>query len=77
MQTQNRLLLEEQCDQGLHCLPFHQHPLKSFPYGMSDFCLMIAKFSSVQIFKIFTIYVCSELPVEELGIGLIKTLTPD
>ena len=25
VQTQIRLLLEEQSDQGLHCLPFHLH----------------------------------------------------
>ena len=29
VQTQIRLLLEEQSDQGLHCLPFHQHHLDS------------------------------------------------
>ena len=27
VQTQIRLLLEEQSDEGLHCLPFHLHPL--------------------------------------------------
>ena len=27
VQTQIRLLLLEQCDQGLHCLPFHLHHL--------------------------------------------------
>ena len=29
VQTQIRLLLEEQSDQGLHCLPFRQHRLDS------------------------------------------------
>ena len=29
VQTQIRLLLEEQSDQGLHCLPFHLHRLDS------------------------------------------------
>ena len=27
VQTQIRLLLKEQSDQGLHCLPFHRHLL--------------------------------------------------
>ena len=30
VQTQIRLLLEEQSDQGLHCLPFRLHRLDSF-----------------------------------------------
>ena len=33
VQTQIRLLLEEQSDQGLHCLPFCLHRLDSLPYG--------------------------------------------
>ena len=33
VQTQIRLLLEEQSDQGLHCLPFHLHLLDSLLYG--------------------------------------------
>ena len=32
VQTQIRLLLEEQSDQGLHCLPFHLHRLDSLLY---------------------------------------------
>ena len=32
-QTQIRLLLEEQSDQGLHCLPFRLHRLDSLVYG--------------------------------------------
>ena len=32
VQTQIRLLLEEQSDQGLHCLPFHLHLLGTFLY---------------------------------------------
>ena len=32
-QTQIRLLLEEQSDQGLHCLPFRLHRLDSLLYG--------------------------------------------
>ena len=33
VQTQIRLLLEEQSDQGLHCLPFRLHRLDSLFYG--------------------------------------------
>ena len=33
VQTQIRLLLEEQSDQGLQCLPFRLHRLDSFLYG--------------------------------------------
>ena len=31
VQTQIRLLLEEQSDQGLHCLLFHLHLLTKYP----------------------------------------------
>ena len=33
VQTQIRLLLEEQSDQGLHCLQFRLHLLDSLLYG--------------------------------------------
>ena len=33
VQTQIRLLLEEQSEPGLHCLPFRLHPLDSLLYG--------------------------------------------
>ena len=33
VQTQIRLLLEEQSDQGLHCLPLRLHHLDSLLYG--------------------------------------------
>ena len=33
VQIQIRLLLEEQSDQGLHCLPFRLHRLGSLVYG--------------------------------------------
>ena len=33
VQTQIRLLLEEQSDQGLYCLPFRLHRLDSLYYG--------------------------------------------
>ena len=33
VQTQIRMLLEEQSDQGLHCLPFRLHRLDTLLYG--------------------------------------------
>ena len=33
VQTQIRLLLEEQSDQGLHCLPYRLHRFDSLLYG--------------------------------------------
>ena len=35
VQTQIRLLLEEQSDQGLHCLLFHWHLLDEIPLGLA------------------------------------------
>ena len=37
VQTQIRLLLEEQSDQGLHCLLFHSHLFGEIPYGLGFF----------------------------------------
>ena len=34
VQTQIRLLLEEQSDQGFHCLPFHLHVFDKIPLGL-------------------------------------------
>ena len=36
VQTQIRLLLEKQSDQGLHCLPFHWDILLELPYGLAS-----------------------------------------
>ena len=36
VQTQIRLLLEEQSDQGLHCLLFHVHLLETFLCGKAN-----------------------------------------
>ena len=36
VQIQIRLLLEEQSDQGLHCLLFHLHHLDKVPYGLAS-----------------------------------------
>ena len=35
--TQIKLLLEEQSDQGLHCLQFHLHQLEALLYGKALF----------------------------------------
>ena len=57
VQTQIRLLLQEQSDQGLHCLQFHLHLLEALLYGKaslfksmvkprcSNFRMATAKFS--------------------------------
>ena len=37
VQTQIRLLLEEQSDQGLHCLLFHLHLFEERPKGLASF----------------------------------------
>ena len=37
VQSQIRLLLEEQSDQGLHCLPFRLHRLDSLLYGRATY----------------------------------------
>ena len=36
VQTQIRLLLEEQSDQGLHCLLFHLHHFEKIPSGLAS-----------------------------------------
>ena len=36
-QTQIRLLLEEQSDQGLHCLLFNLHLFDEIPKGLTSF----------------------------------------
>ena len=36
VQTQLRLLLEEQSDQGLHCLLFHLHHFDKIPFGLAS-----------------------------------------
>ena len=37
VQTQIRLLLEEQSDQGLHCLLFHLHYFDKIHKGLASF----------------------------------------
>ena len=56
VQTQIRLLLEEQSDQGLHCLLFHLGLSEALLHS-SNFRMFTAKLSSIQIFSSFTVYV--------------------
>ena len=58
VQTQIRLLLEEQASQGLHCLPFRLHRLDSLLYGRahsSNFRVITTLFLGVRIFRKFTV----------------------
>ena len=58
VQTQIRLLLEEQSDQGLHCLPFRLHRLDSLLYGKlnsSNFRVITTNVLGVRIFRKFTV----------------------
>ena len=62
VQTQIRLLLEEQSDQALHCLPFRLHHLDSLLYGRAEphnsnyRVNTTKKFLGVRIFSNFTVY---------------------
>ena len=58
-QTQIRLLLQEQFDQGLHYLQFRLHLLDALLYGKAslfNFRVTTANFAGVQIFRSFTVY---------------------
>ena len=59
VQTQIRLLLEEQSDRGLHCLLFHRHLSTKYP-KVCPLCLnfrkIIANFFGVLKFRRFTVY---------------------
>ena len=60
VQTQIRLLLEEQSDQGLYCLLFHLHLLTKYPKRWPlclNFRYITAKFSGVQKFRNFTVFI--------------------
>ena len=43
MQTQIRLLLEEQSDQGLHCLLFHLHLFDEIPEGFASLLKILGR----------------------------------
>ena len=58
VQTQIRLLLEEQSDQGLHYLHYCLHLFDALLYGktsFSSFRMITPKFSRVQKFRNFTV----------------------
>ena len=67
VQTQIRLLLEEQSDQGLYCLQFCLHCLDAIenPY-QSNFRILTVIFSGVQIFMIFTVNRIMEIGMEPI-----------
>ena len=54
VQTQIRLLLEEQSDQGLHCLPFHLYCLDSLLYSRAT-CETVEAW---QFWSILLLYPC-------------------
>ena len=65
VQTQIRLLLEEQSDQDLHCSPFRLHRLESLLYGratVSNFRVTTTNFLGVRIFRKFTVLFTESLP---------------
>ena len=68
VQTQIRLLLEEQSDQGLHCLLFHLHHFDKIPFRVSPLCLnfklITAKISGVPKFRNYTVHVYELLEME-------------
>ena len=63
VQTQIRLLLEEQSDQGLHCLLFHllfsKKYTKVWPFSL-NFRYITAKFSGVRRFRTLWYEPCLE-----------------
>ena len=71
VQTQIRLFLEEQSDQGLHCLLFHLDNFddpKLWPLCL-NFRLITADISGVRKFRNFTVTIltiCSVCFVEEI-----------
>ena len=55
MQTQIRLLLEEQSDEGFHCLLFHLHLFDEIPKGLASFLEFYGVFYS-KVFSCSKIY---------------------
>ena len=59
VQTQIRLLLEEQSDQGLHCLLFHLHVFDKITSGLASLFELKVNYSKVPCirkFKNFTVF---------------------
>ena len=71
VQTQIRLLLEEQSDQGLHCLLLDMHLLKAVnsmadPFSF-NFRLFTAILLGVRIFRYFTVFLIHIIFQEKHG----------
>ena len=47
VQTQIRLLLEEQTDQGLHCLLFHLNHFNKIPLRFGVFVQILGRFQQI------------------------------
>ena len=47
VQTKIRLLLEEQSDQGLHCLLFHLHLFDEIPKSLASFLELLVDYCKV------------------------------
>ena len=61
VQTQIILLLEEQSDQGLHCLLFHLHLFAEIPKGLGSLFELKVDYSKVfgaRKFRNFTVLIC-------------------
>ena len=54
-QTVQTQILEEQSDQGLHCLSYHLRRLDSLLYGRANFRVITTNFLGVQIFRKFKV----------------------
>ena len=55
VQTQIRLLLEEQSDQGLHCLLFHLHLLDKIHQGLASLFVFKVNYSKVSCVQKFVV----------------------
>ena len=55
MQTQIRLFIEEQSDQGLHCLPFHLHVFDKIPSGFASLCELHQRILGPKIYELYGI----------------------
>ena len=57
VQTQIRLFLEEQSDQGLHCLLFHLYLFNEIRLAsLFEFKVAYTKFFGIRKFRTFTVY---------------------
>ena len=69
VQTQTRLLLEEQSDKGLHCLLFHLHVFDKIHSGLAslfEFKVNYSKVSCVRKFRNFTVFELLQDKIKEI-----------